>query len=42
MSIHPQTQQQLTVVNKGHCYTKNLATGGVDESVKDRKRENGT
>ena len=39
MSIHSQTQQQLTAVNKGHCYTKNFDTGGVDESVQDRKRE---
>ena len=27
MSIHSQTQHQLTAVNKGHCYTKNLDTG---------------
>jgi len=37
MSISSQTKHQLTVVNKGHCYTKSLATGGV-ESVQDRKR----
>jgi hypothetical protein len=42
MSIHSQTQHQLTAVNKGHCYTKNLAKEGVDESVKDLKRETGT
>jgi hypothetical protein len=28
MSIHPQTQHLSTAVNKGHCYTKNSATGG--------------
>jgi hypothetical protein len=39
MSIHPQIQHPSTAVNKGHCYTKNLATGGIDESVQDRKRE---
>jgi len=42
MSIHSQTQNHLTAVNKGHHYTKNLARGGVDESVKDQKRETGT
>jgi hypothetical protein len=42
MSIHSQTQHPSTAVNKGHCYTKNLATGGVDESVQDWKRETGT
>ena len=41
-SIHPQTQHLSTAVNKGHCYTKNLATGGIDEYVQDRKRETGT
>ena len=42
MSIHSQTQHQLVAVNKGYCYTNNLATWGVDESVQDRKRETGT
>jgi hypothetical protein len=42
MSIHPQTQHPSTAVHKGHCYTKNFATGGVDESVQDRKTETGT
>jgi hypothetical protein len=42
MSIHLQTQHPSTAVNKGHCYTKNLATGDVDESVQDRKSETGT
>jgi hypothetical protein len=27
MPIHPQTQHTSTAVNKGHCYTKNFATG---------------
>jgi hypothetical protein len=27
MSIHPQTQHPSTAVHKGHCYTKNFATG---------------
>jgi hypothetical protein len=42
MYIHSQTQHQSTAVNKGHCYTHNLASVGVDESVQDRKRETGT
>lgn len=42
MSIHPQTQHSTTAVNKGHCYTKNFAMEGGNESVQDRKRENGT
>jgi hypothetical protein len=42
LSIHSQTQHQLTAVNIGHRYTNNLATGGVYESVKDQKRETGT
>jgi hypothetical protein len=42
ISIHPQTQHPSTAVNKGHCYTKNFVTGGVDESVQSRKRETGT
>jgi len=42
MSIHSQTHHQLTAVNKGHCYTKNLDTGSVDKSLQDRKREPGT
>jgi len=37
-SIHPQTQHPSTAINKGHCYTKNFATGGADESVQDRKQ----
>jgi hypothetical protein len=42
MSLHPQTQHPSTAVNKCHCYTKNFATGCVDESVQGRKRETGT
>ena len=42
MFIHPQTQHPSTAVHKGHCYTKNFATGGLDESVQGRKRETGT
>ena len=42
MSVHTQTQHTSTAVKKGHCYTKNFAMRGGDESVQDRKRENGT
>ena len=42
MAILPQTKHPSTAVNKGHCYTKNSATGVADESVLDQERENGT
>jgi len=42
MSIHSQTQHPSTAVKKGHCYTKNFAMEGGDESAQDRKRETGT
>jgi hypothetical protein len=42
LSIYPQTQHPSTAYHKGHCYTKNFATAGVDESVQDRKRVTGT
>jgi len=42
MSIRFQTQHHSAAVNKGYCHTKNLATGGLDGSVQDWKRETGT
>jgi hypothetical protein len=42
MSVHPQTQHPSIAVKRGHCYTKNFAIEGGDESVQDRKMENDT
>jgi len=42
MPVLPQTKHPSTAVNKGHCYTKNSATGVADESVLDQERESGT
>jgi hypothetical protein len=42
MSFHSQTQHPPTAVKKDHCYTKNFAMEGGEDSVQDRKRETGT